>query len=360
MKAAIFTLIGAGNYGGELQNYAVQQVLKKINISSETVFKYTGCKRKFIYCAVAAKDIIRRIFNKSYGLYYRRERKFYNFEIQYILAAKYNHSTFTLSKNDYDYCIVGSDQVWNPYDRESFYLFTGMNCCKQYKKISFAASIGMDSIPSEDEKYFIENIQKFKAISVREKQAAVVIKQLTGIDAKVLCDPTLMLFKEEWDKISVVPSKAINKKYLLSYFLGDMDNDMRNRIMMLALKHDLEIVDISPKKKSRINPSDGRFYDVGPGEFVWLVFNAQIVCTDSFHGVAFSFIGNVDVCIFNKKYIIDVSSRIQNLLSELGCDKDYKYGVDLCKVDRDVMNEYSKHKLREAIEFLKKAMDIHE
>ena len=39
-------------------------------------------------------------------------------------------------------------------------------------------------------------------------------------------------------------------------------------------------------------------YDAGPEEFLWLIKNAELICTNSFHAVAFSLIMNKKFWVF--------------------------------------------------------------
>lgn len=57
-------------------------------------------------------------------------------------------------------------------------------------------------------------------LSVREDAGAKIIKDLTGRDAPVLVDPTLLLTKEKWLFIAKEADNKPKKKYMLTYFLG--------------------------------------------------------------------------------------------------------------------------------------------
>jgi len=72
---------------------------------------------------------------------------------------------------------------------------------KPEQRISYAASFGVDEILDEKKEVYAENLSLFKALSVREKRGAEIIKELTGRDAQVVLDPTMLLTSEQWSKV---------------------------------------------------------------------------------------------------------------------------------------------------------------
>src|SRR5699024_9478535 len=97
----------------------------------------------------------------------------------------------------YDFFITGSDQVWNPLNINNLNKFF-LTFTEPKKRIAYAPSISSDKLPEEylaDYKNWLEGMD---SVSIREDTGAMIIKDLTGIDAPVLADPTLLLTKEEW------------------------------------------------------------------------------------------------------------------------------------------------------------------
>ena len=99
-----------------------------------------------------------------------------------------------------------------------------------------------------------------------------------------------------------------------------------------------------------LNKKNSLYYDIGPSEFVWLVFNSQLVCTDSFHGFVFSCIGNKNVVIFRRKDNLNMENRIENLIAELNQKLEYEKELD---IDSKVFERYSRQKFKEAEDFLR-------
>lgn len=353
MKCCIFTLIGGNdNYGAELQNYAVQQILKKIGCYSETFFSQTRGEKRIAVIKILLYDYLKKGMGKSYGKYYKRRRKFEYFRKNYINISQYNKYVLNNINSLYDYFVVGSDQVWNPL-YNSFSNTMMLTFADNNKKIAFCASVGIDEIPEEKEEIFKKNLPLFNAISVREKQAEKLLQQYCRKKIVTLCDPTLMLRKKEWEKIAVKPYAQMPSKYILSYFLGKMSEEKKNQIEFLMKTHGYTLIDVSPYLSSRVNKEDSSYYDIGPLEFIWLVFNAEIVCTDSFHGFAFSCIGERKVRVFQREDTLNMEGRIIGLANELGYN--LKYGKEFC-VDSRVLADFCKTKIDAAENFLRQSM----
>lgn len=174
----------------------------------------------------------------------------------------------------FDYFIAGSDQIWNPY-----YDFVGttelLEFARPEQRISYAASFGVNEISDEKKEVYAKNLSQFKALSVREKRGAEIIKELTDREAKVVLDPTMLLTIEQWSKVEKKSKFIPKKKYGLVYSLGEKNTDFENAINLYG--KEMKIFDIRTLQKN------GREIPVGPAEFLYLIHHAEIILTDSFH-----------------------------------------------------------------------------
>ena len=173
-----------------------------------------------------------------------------------------------------------SDQIWAPsvYNEKYFLSFV-----ENPNKKLHTPSIGLSKIHDEYvKKRMAENIKSFVHLSVREEKGREIIKQISGREAKVVLDPTLLLTSEEWDRpaASDISKKyETDKPYILCYFLGT--NDF-NRSHAVELSRKLGL----PLKVIPVFEKDARWggeilEGVGPSEFISLIKNAALVCTDS-------------------------------------------------------------------------------
>ena len=207
-----------------------------------------------------------------------------------------------LEKYGIDSFIIGSDQVWNPYYEAKEYEF--LTFVPKEKRLSFAASIGADSIPEDAKWYFKKNLSDMKYISVREERAAEIVKELTGRDADITLDPTLLLDKADWEIIAKKPTINIEDKYICTYFLGEVP----------------EAVKAFTKEKAlpiyALNSQDSpELFTLDPAEFLYMIQNASYVLTDSFHAVAFSIKFHKEFYVFDRKEegVSSMFSRIETI-----------------------------------------------
>ena len=294
----IITLNGYKNFGNRLQNLALSKIYENKNCNVKTIwdFNFKECLKNTI------KNFL--ILNKKYS----RFRKFYSFSNKYIKKS-YNLKKFEM-------IILGSDQVWNPIDSINRKSLLGIGISQ--KKISYAASFGIDTIPKKYYSLYKKGLSSLDLVSVREKKGIKIYSEITKKnDAKILLDPTLMLNKEEWKKYEIKPKKMDNEKYILVYFLGNLSEEISEKIKNLAALKNYKIINILDKKSD--------YYNIGPGEFLYLENNAELICTDSFHSCVFAL-------IFNKPFVVfdridnsgDMSSRIDTFLETFNL-KNRKY-----------------------------------
>lgn len=368
MEVKIITITGESNYGNILQNYAVKTILEKIGCNVETVkteYEYGFGSTNMDHLKKILKIILK------HGDYLRiiRERRFKSFSDEYLnksLSVCMESSPKIESECD---CLVfGSDQIWNFTwgGRLAWNInyFTG-GFSQNIPKIAYSASIGADFIPKEYQSVFSENISKFKAISVREEKAVEIIKELTGIEALVTIDPTLMLDKSDWIKVAKKPKYIRNQeKFILTYFLGQETDEVHNLVEKLAKEKNLKIVNLNietlPNEKIK-NPD---YFTTAPSEFIWLVANCEIMFTDSFHGSVFSILMSKPFRCFNRaeEGVESTMSRMDTLFDMFSI-KEWCTG----NADEDIEHlffcEYSnvksvlEEKRRFSVNYLRKELD---
>ncbi len=351
MNVGIITIIGNDNYGNRLQNYALEQKLKSMDLKVETLKNepFTNTKNMFLL------RLIKNINNKgTYSNNKNRRKNFEKFNKHINFSSKKINAFSKLKK--YDYVIVGSDQVWNP----NFLRLREVDLLSNVeskKRISYAASFGINDIPEQDKKRVAKELRKFKAISVREKRGEVIAKNLTGRkDITTNIDPTLLLKEKEWEKIIKKPEYKLPKKYILNYFLGSIKPEIDREIKRFAKENECEIINILDKKNC--------FYTSGPSEFLFLEKNAFLICTDSFHSSVFGLIFDRPFVVFdrNQKNIEKMNSRIETLVDMFKLKGRIYNGEEITK-------DNIKHNYKEAYKilenerqksevFLKKALDI--
>lgn len=324
MKVGILTFQNAHNYGAILQLYALKMYLEKlgnevtvINYINEKIQEEYPIKKSFfvkrdwpIYKKVN-RGINNLINNKEYS---KKWLKFDDFIKELVNNQQRIYRVEDVKKisDNLDYIICGSDQIWNPkltgcLDKVYFVDFESKAI-----KISYAASIGLERFEGEQEKEFKALINNFNNISVREENLKNYIENLDKTKrVEVVLDPTLLLDKQEYEKILIEPK--IKEKYLFIYCVLP-DKRLIKIAKKIAKQKGLKIIELTYVKQFGTF-SHKQILDAGPKEFLGLIKNAEYVVTNSFHGTIFSI-------LFDKKFytisIDKVNSRIETLLNVTG------------------------------------------
>lgn len=313
----------AENYGSMLQAFALQEFVKGIRENVKyNILDYAPNVQKNLYRIIPhVKDIksaIKAIVSlKYYRKLCKKKNNFKNFISVYLQCT---HTVDSSKENlksvvrGTDLCIFGSDQIWNTNGEDFDWIYMGEGI-SGYRKISYAASMGSG--------YFVEGwdkdhrektkqlLNEFMGLSVRERGAykAVMSIKKNSLEVSQNIDPIFLLSKEEW--ISKLRIREVNKeKYILFYSLNP---DKLVMEMVKEIENKLRIPVVVTKFNNMhdiINPFEKK-YDTGPIEFLELLYNAELIVSTSFHGVAFSI-------LFNKPfYAINPysDSRLESILT---------------------------------------------
>ena len=301
MKKVGLISVSIHNYGSLLQTYAMQKILDQYGIDNDIIlFKSDPIKQIYRVLNIPfmtmklklykRKLMTKLMYKEIYEGSKRRDEAFMSFKNDYCRFTKKitDRKELEAYGNKYDAYVLGSDQVWNPANLEmDFYT---MNFIPDNKlKIAYAPSFGVSNIPEKQIPKTCAYLERIQYISVREIAGANIVKKLTGRTVPVVCDPTALLTREDWDTLKS-DRKYIDGKYIFCYFLGSnpLHRKFANKVkqetgyQIVALQHIDEFV------KGDLDFGDVTPYDVGPQDFVNLLSNAEIVLTDSFHGTMFS------------------------------------------------------------------------
>ena len=317
-KIGIVTLTKNANYGNVLQNIALQIALRNLGCNAETIINLTD-STLFKKEHLSLKKIIKWLINyNDYRIQEKRNnvfRKCCQEKINYS-SITYDETGFSGKLPDYDYVIAGSDQIWNPtFGFASDFEF--LEFVPENRRISYAASFGVDTLEmlSQERRNSIgRSLSQFSYLSVREKSGKQIADSFPKVHTEVHIDPTMLLTGQEWRKIARKPGYKVPDKYILVYMLGNITHEYQERIHELA----------KYKKAHVINALEGKNRFIDPLQFIWLIDNAELICTDSFHASVFSILFHSRFYIFNRKDShADQSSRFTSLLYLSGIPEEF-------------------------------------
>ncbi len=316
MKIGILTFHRANNIGAVLQASALQNFLEEYddceiidfvpnsNVSSFRILKKILHIAKFV-----------ATFPFNY-LMYKREKKFKDFRNKYFRLSEktyYGDRDILTRPPEYDLLISGSDQIFN-MELTGNSLAYYLNFTSDSKKVSYASSFGRKNISEAEKKAITSELTKFDAVSVRERSAGMIIKELINIEPELVVDP-VFLITDCWNS-RCNEKLSLPEKYIFVYSMENTDV-MKNTVLGVKTKYSLPLIFVSGNNDYSVSFGSAD-KSCGPEEFLRYIRDAEIVVTNSFHGTAFSI-------IFEKEFICVAHSgrnvRLENIM-EMIDEKD--------------------------------------
>ena len=329
-----------GNYGGILQAYALQTVVRDFgwNVDTDLSVRPHGLgriarvvmpvKRTFLNTPIFLREVDAEI-NADLTAFVSKHMSTVRVFRSRQRARRSVYSRYTTF-------IAGSDQVWRPeYADVPSFMFDFLPDGAESRLISYAASFGTDN-PADYSRDLLRATRllakRFSAISVREVGAIGRVEQMWGVSARQHVDPTMLLPNSRWTELIATTSLGggDHDGQLVSYVL---DAEPRKSILASELA---EMMGTGVFKLARPQPVDLKSYlddkirYIKPPIEQWLraISVAGMLVTDSFHGCVFAI-------IFNTPFVVTANrgrgiSRFDSLLS--------RFGLEGRRIDSDTMD----------------------
>lgn len=296
----ILTFGGGINYGSCLQATALCRKFNELGYDASIVTRFAVPSvfirhpQLFLVRMINKfhSDAREKFFNSvPYEVSPERKHRLELFEHEHIKTIDIieNKQWNNIVKNNGIF-VVGSDIIWQPalgYPGRNFLDFAYYYGVKMF---SYASSFGAKQLPEKYYSLYRKYLSAYVGVSVREKTAARMLGDITGIDVKNVVDPTLLLERKEWDVISQQAVLSINipPKYILCYFVME-DPRYWEYIRKVYDNTKIPVIVLPMHFLDETQPYS-IIKDGSPYEFIWLIKNAEIVFTDSFHACVFSII----------------------------------------------------------------------
>ena len=374
-KAAIITWCydnGCSNYGQILQCYAMQCICNKLELSP-LVIKYRSrtetevIKRRFPIAYLNYLYEKRFIIREVEKTYNKRIELFFQFIEKQIQLSNpcYSKKDIEQETADCDILLCGSDQIWNPMWFTPIYaLDFGTD---QQKRVAYAPSgIALeDTFSKKKYRKLAGYLERFHAISVREKIGTDLLKKYTEKEVIDVLDPTFLLSTEDWD--TVAAEKLVEEPYIFCYTLAGL-RPYKLILKRLMKRYGAVKVIYIPSNLIESGYIDSRDFEkfeaVGPAEFLSLIKHARLVCSDSFHGMALSINYRKQFCITERAQrgsaAIANEARKDNILEMLHLEKRKVSSVkdveELEDIDYTQVDQYLENNKKKSWEFLKNSI----
>ena len=326
-KVGIMSMQRIANYGSFLQAYALKQLIEELNCEVQFVDYHVGAP--IISDEADSKNKLVRKFEKGIETFHYQAPFLHKISfIRYKQSFSKKYMPLLGISNEMNYnpsldcLVIGSDEVFNCIQKNSnvgysLELFGEDNNAK--KLITYAASFGnttLDKLKKYKKSDEISDLlKKFNAISVRDTNSGIIVKQLTGNEPVYNLDPVLTYdYMKCCDKI---PKVKIQEKYMILYaYAGRISDRESDWITKYAKKKNLKVYAIGGIQKCA-----DRFIDCSPFEVLAYFKNAEEVITDTFHGSIFSIITHRPFTTLVRKSVGNSygnEEKLVDLLNRLG------------------------------------------
>lgn len=312
MKIGILTQPLHINYGGLLQNYALQQILIREGHEVETIdwdipntLRKKLSRIKVFLLAVAMPQKYKTPYYfptaEEQLVIWRNTNHFIQTYIRHT-SAMTSLADFSVQgkKGKYDGYVVGSDQCWRPqYNCFLPAMFVSFAEGEKVKRIAYAASFGTDQweFTPDLTTQCASLAQKFDLVTVREDSGVTLCNEHFGVDATHVLDPTMLLTKVDYIHL-IEAEKEPQALGTLFYHILDPDAAKIAFVNCVADGLGLKPFQVLPKYQAEIRTKENVKKHIEncvyPRVTTWLraFMDAEMTIVDSFHGLAFSILFN--------------------------------------------------------------------
>lgn len=314
MKVGILTQPLRTNYGGILQNYALQQTLKRLGHTPITLdYDSYFSQMRWVLGEIKAK-----LTGAKHDIEFPKYKRAGQENLNRFISHNINKtkSYVGLPIRDFaqkvDAMVVGSDQVWRPRcnvpEDWLYEMFFRSLLDLNIPKVAYAASFGSAEweYSAEQTELCSQYVKQFKAISIRENSGVELSRKFLGREAQWVLDPTMLLDAEDY--IKICGNENPYKKPTLFAYVLDATTEKVNKINTIAESKGLELF------------LKGANDDIKRSDSIelWLswIKNADYVITDSFHGLVFSILFERPFSVYNDSW--RGNARFDSLLSLYG------------------------------------------
>lgn len=353
-KIGIMTFHRSHNNGSMLQALALQNIIsEKYNCCAE-IIDFSNYAQQNMYSPIPKpkniKQVIKAIIwltnykqmKRQYCAYDKFAQKYFNFS-----DKKYNTSAeLKMAESEYDAFIAGSDQVWNIkcMDADDAYYLDFVSDKPRY---SYAVSFGAHNpfVLDDNNQLHTKYVDKFRKVSVREKNARKWIEQATGRLVPICLDPTMLYDKAEWEKIVDIGNEPIIKGKYIFYYCFSITEEVQKFLKFVSKQTGLPVYFMEAKEwtlKCCWKNGIKLIKQYGPDVYMNVVKYAEIFITTSFHGTAFATIYRKRFWyIKSKESESSQDDRAISFLTQLKLTSQYKTISELMNTDLYALPDYT-------------------
>lgn len=324
MKIGIVTVYNTSNYGSQLQALALKKYL--LRYSSDVFFIEHHKRNRERYLI---KDLFRSIIKKDMGRFLFCFKRYRGMKRNKFYLPVYSKEKYSL-----DYCIFGSDEIWNMHrrtmKRAAVFWGKGINA-KVFASYAVSVNNASESEMMKAEA-FRRGLERFDCISVRDAHSKRILSKLISKKITVCVDPTL-LWDQSW--YDTLENPVAQQNFILVYAYA-MSEEEASWCLEFARKEKMEIVSVGNYFRWCDKCIPGDIFD-----FLGYMHAARYVYSNTFHGTVFS-------VIYHKNFVsFGVQKKVRELLSQINLshryiasaadmNKQFGSGINYGKVENDL------------------------
>ncbi len=356
MKVGILTFHCAHNYGAMIQAYALQEQLRLMGHDSyiidyrpDFLVDYYPRSVSFKSCIgtsfrATVKSLLNKIICSSI-----MAKRYDGFQYFYKTRMKLADYPSDNDFSDFNYVVLGSDQIWFDRITESIYgpyYGDGINC----KVISYAASSRYEFLTEKQQADFKRVLSKLSSVGVRELSFAEMLQPLTDKKVHVNLDPTLLASKEVFETLNL--QRPIEEKYVFTYEVSTHPA-VQDMTRHYAKANGLKMISLTGNVN--MHTANGTFDPTAtPEKMLAYIKYAECIFTTSFHGTALSLV--FEKPFYSVRQNDPVDDRMDSLLTQLGLKRNFIKMNERpvsCDVDYEVINPRLQELRRDSINYIK-------
>ena len=371
-EVCITTFLGAGNYGSTLQAYALSTIMQREGYEVYFLEKFK-VKSYFIHHPIL---LFARIINKlnkgkniafftpvPYTITEKREQRINEIRSKYFKTRSFTHKQeWRNAIKQKMIFMAGSDILWNPARGYPANYFLDFAYFAKLPRFSYASSVGETELPKKYYNAYKRYLGSMVEVGVREQSVADMLEPIICRKVTKVVDPTLLLTTKEWDKFAEMAELSIpisGEGFILCYFVMN-DSRYWEYVKRIREKTNKQIIVLPMHHLDEEQPYDV-ILDGTPYEFIWLIKNADFICTDSFHACAFSLLYQKDFYLLrrtrkaedakyddflNRYHLTDRIVTDENVFN-LKPGTDYSFAQEQLNEDRDFSMVFLKKAIAE-------------
>jgi hypothetical protein len=307
MRIGLFTAPIEYNNGTVIQAYALKTVLEKLGHTVTVIYPNIPWMRN---CTEQYHNI-----NKAF--------------IEKYINPLRIESYDDLKEDMFDFLIVGAERVWMPsYMRMDDLAQSYLKFAKDWAtpRISYATSFGTTkwNYSSALTNECKELIQLFQSVSVREEVGISLVKENLEYDNVVhLLDPVFLLSKEEW--LSLIDFNTVKHYIDNNIFAYTFNRQDKEYCKTIAKDRDCYAFEFG--------------YGININQWLYNLYTAKTVITDSYHGSVFRTIFGGEMIVYKNNIngegrfdtigdTLAASNNILERLSDYNPETNYLIGPE--------------------------------